>query len=395
MVACLGIDPRNSPPRVDVALQTLCHAMEIPPLHAIAFVDSLGNALTPLAQALTDSETFLRPQPHIEKLIEILKTSVQSISKTTAADMVKVGSEWFSSKLRVDMDSFLELMEFAMGSLQRRTYPAGMRHAALHEIDAFCDSLIEIAPEAFSRALAELFQENSKVDTPQAARRQQAHMQPLYHLIEAARHQEAGKQNSAIIARFNAWRDAAESSIYTISKFVCTLRSSESPKRSVVAKGKEGTKRKNRPKGDEFKLALEWCDDKGLVMPFRKDTYKLRNAVAHTDSSIQEKEVLFFDEDGTHLAAISTDDIVALIEHDVLLAANFSQALVEAYFRHQNRLGRFDDAWATAKSCIPHLEAMTLDDGARWPNHAETSKRRRRKTTAPEVPPLRDRYSKI
>ena len=381
ILACLGIDARRRPPSLLRIVQRFLRGLELPPTHALFAMDLLRTQFAPLEKELTKSETFLNPHPLIANAIDIV-TAAAAAQSITMEDLGAVMQNWLSS-LKIDTDTFGNLVAFSMGRLQAACYPANTRPVVLRDLDAFCDQLIEAAPEAFRAAHNTLVLETLPSDTPLALGRQQAFIRPLHHLMESEQRREVGKQHSALIELLQAWDGAAETSIYSISKFICILR-------DPATSTKKNPEKKKRHKGDEFKIAREWCKRHDIQLPFLDDTYTIRNAIAHKSFTINDSDIAFRNEDGSPLATLTVDDIRERVHYDTLLAVHFINALVGAEFRYRNRSGEFDEAWATAKSRIPNL-AMSQDDGTPWPNRANKSRVQRRRVFSFKTSPIRSR----
>ena len=362
IMALFGLDPRKPRPKFRVVVQILCHALEIPPIRALQALDDLKAYFAPLAAKAESPETFLCLDSVIQDAAAKAKLALGPLIQDDGRELLENAGEWVNSKLRVDSDTMTRLLTFTLGKLRGGSHFPGQDHPALVVLDDFCDGLINAAPTGFAAAHRAL---RADLDTAMTLRghlqRFQGSIRPLHRLVLSERGRESGDIRTSVTDLLLAWASAAETSIYTISRFVWLVKGYPASLTKDLPGGR------TPQKGNIFNLAADWCDQNSVPFPFRRDLYKLRNSISHEYFTITDSEINFEDSEGNIIATLNLDDDLKQIQQDIIVAANFLNAATSAEFRHFNHLGNLDEAWATAKSCIPKLEELVHDDGEPWP----------------------------
>lgn len=357
MLACFGHDPRKPLPRLQVLLQLVSSKLELPPTKALQFIAAFRDHIFPVLKAIgASSESFLNIDFTLEHLSAGLRDIGGELGRAATDDPSSVLGNWLESVILVDRKTFDALFAFSLGRLQAATSRPGTRPPALIELDRLCDALIKAAPAAFHAANRAVFEETVRPVTPAARQRFQASLYPLHYLVQSNRHEalDEPEPRAALLDRLRAWEDAAETTIYAVVRFIW-LMSTYQPHDELIPVP---------PSLDRKAIlhaAIEWCEINSIPFPFRPDLYDIREALARKCFECSDSAVRFTDEAGRTLATLTMDEATAVIERDVLFATNFSAALPFTGFRYANLLGRFDDAWSTARARIPGLELMTVD----------------------------------
>lgn len=371
LLACVGIDPRRGMPKSQVFVHLLCNLGEIAPSKAGEALSQLKAGVAELGHQLeTNSDVLLKLDRLTENVGTKLDGSIKTLGPGAIDDLVEACGDWLSKHLRIDEASFNSLLTYAIGNLQTLADRKRPRPPALIELDTFCEALFSINPAAFHAAYQEVFPFATSPAPPAPAHRLQAQMRPLHLLIQSSRHETNGELYSAQQHRVTAWANAAEAAIYDLIRFVWIMRGypdstdQDTPDKRALLKE------------DIFGSVAAWCDEKSIQFPFRRDLYKIKDAIVHGHYLISESEVSFSDNGGNSITSLKAEDLAEIIEHDILISSHFGAALLFAQFRHKNRTGALDAAWATAKSRIPDLDLMTLDIDAIWPNRTFLERRK-------------------
>ena len=356
MLACFGLDPRGPLPRPGLILQVVSGVLEVAPTTATELLTRVREEVGPPLQAITEGpEPVLKLAPGLERVVAALDRVAGDIIRATTDDPSSDLGSWIESHLRVSHRVVEQLFTWSLGRAPAALYRPGTRAPQLDELDRLCDSLITAAPAAFHGVHHALLEQSRGPHTPADRQRLHASLLALHHLYEADRNSQRDAPCTALLELLRAWEDAADTTIYGVIEFIASMHTyqggilgpvqmSADPDRSAVVAA-----------------AIKWCDANSIPFPFRTDLYELRDALARKQFALSEKEVAFTDKNGQAIAILGAEEAAAIISRDVLLAAHFVAALPAAECRYLDRIGAFDEAWSTARSCLPELDLMTID----------------------------------
>lgn len=356
ILACFGLDPRRSLPGSGLILQVVSGVLEVAPTTATQLLKMARTELGPPLQAMTEGpEPVLNIAPGLARIISGLEGVTADILRATTDDPSSELGNWIERHLCVDHKIFEQLLTWALGRLPAASCRPGTRGPELDELDRLCDALITAAPAAFHGAHRVLLEQTLGPHTPSDLQRQHASLLALHHLYEADQHSQRDEPRSALLELLRAWEDAADTTIYAVIEFIASMR--------IYQGGSHGPAQMSMDpdRSAVVAAASQWCDANSIHFPFRRDLYELRDALARKQFTLSEEVVAFTDKGGRAIAILGAEEAAAVIQRDVLLAAHFAAALPPAEFRHLDRMGAFDGAWSTARSCIPELDLMTVD----------------------------------